>query len=373
MIIFMKNQQEKMIEYENLAKLNKPFFEEYKKKFLEILESGRYVLGENVKKFEEEFAEYLGCKYCIGVRSGLDALHLSLRALNLPKDSEIIVSSNTYIATILPIIEEKFKPILVEPDIKTYNINPNLIEEKITPKTKAIIITHLYGKPCDMDSILKICEKYNLKLIEDCAQAHGAEYKGKKVGIFGDFGCFSFYPTKNLGALGEAGAVTTNNSELAEKINFLRNYGSGKKYYFDYVGKNARLDEIQAGFLRIKLKHLDRINEHKRKLAKIYSEKLSDKFVKPLIQDGFYDVYHIYNIRNKKRDELKKYLEDNGIKTEIHYPISPHKQKAMKEFLTGNYPISDEIHHTTLSLPISFFHTEEDIKKVIDTLNNFKE
>jgi len=359
-----------MIEYENLRKVNEKFFEEFKIKFDEILRKGWFILGDEVECFEKEFAEYLGIKYCIGVASGLDALTLSLDALNIEKGSEVIVPSNTYIATILAIVRAGLKPVLVEPNIRTYNINPLLIEEKITSKTKAIIVVHLYGKSCDMDPILDIVKKYNLHLIEDCAQAHGAMYKGKKVGTFG-IGCFSFYPTKNLGALGDAGAVTTNEEDLAFKIRSIRNYGSSQKYQFDYVGYNSRLDEIQAAFLRIKLKFLDEINSHKRKLAKIYFENLTDDVIKPAINKDFFDVYHIFNIRHKDRDKLRNYLLEKGIKTEIHYPIPPHKQKALVCLVDGVYPISEEIHNTTLSLPISYSHTEEEIYKVCDVISSY--
>jgi dTDP-4-amino-4,6-dideoxygalactose transaminase len=363
----------KMIEYENLAKLNSSFFEDYKQIFSEILDSGWYVLGENVSKFEEEFAGYNGVSHCVGVASGLDAIRLSLKALDLPRGSEILVASNTYIATILPIIEFGYIPILVEPEINTYNISPNEMAKKITPKTSGIIITHLYGKPCDMDPILEIVKKNNLRLIEDCAQAHGAEYKGKKVGSFGDFGCFSFYPTKNLGGLGEGGAITTNNPKLAKTINWLRNYGSNKKYYNEIIGYNSRIDEVQTGFLRVKLKKLDEINAHKRKLAEIYDKGITNnKVIKPAIQVGFLDVFHIYNIRHPKRNELKEYLEKKGIGTAIHYPVPPHKQNATKGLIKGSFPISEEIHNTTLSLPISYFHTEEEILKVIDAINSFE-
>ncbi len=360
-----------MIEYENLRRANESFFEEYKLAFQKVIESGWYILGESVRKFEEEFASYIGTKYCIGVASGLDALILSLDALNLPEESEVIVPSNTYIATILSIIRCNHKPVLVEPDIKTYNIDPTRIEEKITDKTKAIIVVHLYGKCCDMDPIMEIVKKYNLYLIEDCAQAHGAMYKGKKAGTFG-IGCFSFYPTKNLGCLGDGGAITTNDEDLTKKLRALRNYGSEVKYYNDYVGYNSRLDEVQAAMLSVKLKQLDKINSHKRRLAKIYLENLSDKFIKPVVHPDFYDVYHIFNIRHKDRDKLREYLLENEIKTEIHYPCSPNNQRAMKGIIDGSYPISEEIHATTLSLPISFFHTEEEILKVCEVLNNFK-
>jgi dTDP-4-amino-4,6-dideoxygalactose transaminase len=358
------------IEFENLYKTNQKFFEEFKTKFNEVLESGWFILGEQVESFEAEFALYLGVKHCIGVGSGLDALILALDAMEFEPGSEIIVPSNTYIATIIAVIRANLKPVLVEPDIRTYNIDPFKIEEKITSKTRAIIPVHLYGKSCDMDPIMEIAQKYNLIIIEDCAQAHGAMYKGKKVGTFG-IGCFSFYPTKNLGALGDGGAIVTNNDELAEKIRALRNYGSSKKYYNDYIGYNSRLDELQAAFLRIKLKYLDDINDHKRKLAKIYFENLSDVFVKPVVHKDYFDVYHIFNIRHPERDKIREYLFQNGIKTEIHYPVPPHKQRAFQGVIEGEYPISEEIHNTTLSLPIAYFHTEEDILKVCEVLNKY--
>lgn len=359
-----------MIEYENLGRANSPFFKEYFKALKKAIKGGWYILGNEVSSFEKEFASYIGTSQCVGVASGLDALILAIDALELPKNSEIIVPSNTYIATIISIIRCGHIPILVEPDIRTYNIDPLKIEEKITSRTKAIIVVHLYGKACEMDPILHICNKYNLRLIEDCAQAHGAMYKNKKVGTFG-IGCFSFYPTKNLGALGDAGAITTNDEILANKLRALRNYGSFKKYYNEYVGYNSRLDELQASLLRIKLRDLDKINNHKRKLAKIYHENLSDKFIKPLVHPDFFDVYHIYNIRHPERDKLKDYLLKNGVRTEIHYPCPPHKQKAMESYLTGDYPISSEIHETTLSLPISYFHKEKDILTVCKILNKF--
>lgn len=359
-----------MIEYENLKKLNEKFFKEYKKEFDSVLKSGWYILGEKVKCFEREFAEYIGAKYCVGVASGLDALTITIYALDFPKGTEIIVPSNTYIATILAILRCGHKPILVEPDIYTYNIDPSKIEEKITSKTKALIVVHLYGKPCDMEPIVEITKKYNLSLIEDCAQAHGARYKGKKVGNFG-IGCFSFYPTKNLGALGDGGAIVLNDEILYKKILALRNYGFSKKYYADYIGFNSRLDEMQAAFLSIKLKYLDEINEHKRTLARLYLDNIDDRFIKPICNKDYYDVYHIFNIRCEERDRLREYLAKNGVLTEIHYPISPHRQKSMVGILKGRYPISEEIHNTTLSLPISFFHRPEDILKICQLINNF--
>lgn len=375
-ITSMKNT---LIEYENLAQVNAPFFQEYTEGFDSVLRSGWYILGESVKKFEKEFAGYNRSEHCIGVNSGLDAITLSIAAFgfsrrdgNPEKGSEIIVPSNTYIATILSILHNNMIPVLVEPSIDTYNIDPSKIEASITKKTKAIVVVHLYGRSCDMDPVVDICKKYNLKLIEDCAQSHGAKYKGKNTGTFGDFGAFSFYPTKNLGALGDAGAVTCNDNELAALIRKLRNYGSEKKYYNDLIGYNSRLDEVQAAFLSIKLKYLDKINDHKRMLASLYLKNLKSDFIKPITDPDHYDVYHIFSIRHPKRDALKEYLLKNGIKTEIHYPVSPNKQKAMKDLLGNkNYPISEEIHSTTLSLPVSYFHSEDAIHRVIDVMNKF--
>jgi len=361
-----------MIEYENLAKLNRPFFKAYLEKYLEVAESGWFILGKQVKSFEESFAAYCGSKYCVGMANGLDALVLALRAFDFPPGSEVIVPSNTYIATILSILNCNLKPVLVEPDISTYNIDPTLIESAITTKTVAIMVVHLYGKCCSMDSIVKTCNRYNLKLIEDCAQAHGAEYKGKKAGTFGDFGAFSFYPTKNLGALGDAGSLNTNSDELRKKAAMLRNYGSEKKYYNEVIGVNSRLDEMQAAFLNAKISALDQINNHKRKLASLYNQGLNSNFIKPVCNPDYVDVYHIYNVRHPKRDALKEYLLKNEIQTEIHYPVAPHRQVAMRGILdSANHPISEEIHSTTLSLPISFFHTEEDIDTIIKKMNQF--
>jgi dTDP-4-amino-4,6-dideoxygalactose transaminase len=361
-----------MIEFENLGKLNEPFFEDYKSAFDKILKSGWYILGNSVKAFEAEYASYCKSFYAIGVANGLDALTLSLKALDLEKNSEVIVPSNTYIATILSVLNNNLVPVVVEPDIETYNIDPTLIEAKITSATKAIIVVHLYGKVCQMDKIIEIASKYDLKIIEDCAQAHGAKFKDTLAGNFGDFGAHSFYPTKNLGALADAGMVTCNQELLRDKIFALRNYGSKIKYQNEYVGYNSRLDEIQAAFLSIKLKKLDEINTHKRNLAALYHEGLKEDFIKPQIHPDFFDVYHIYNIRHAKRDLIKQFLLEKGILTEIHYPIPPNKQRAMRGILDKEVtPISEEIHNTTLSLPISYYHTEGDVLKVIETINRF--
>jgi dTDP-4-amino-4,6-dideoxygalactose transaminase len=360
-----------MIEYENLREVNKPFFEEFKKSFENTLQSGWFILGKNVESFEKEFASYLAAGNCVGVASGLDALMLALKTYDFAPGDEVIVPSNTYIATILSIIQCGLKPVLVEPDINTYNIDSHFIEEKITSRTRALMIVHLYGKSCEMDPIVEICKKKELRLIEDCAQSHGAKYKGRMTGTFGDFGAFSFYPTKNLGALGDAGAVVTDDNEMAEKIRVLRNYGSKVKYYNEVPGFNSRLDEVQAAFLSVKLKMLDAINSHKRSLAGIYNERLKDTFIKPTTHPDYFDVYHIYNIRHPERDKLREYLLNNGIKTDVHYPVSPHKQKAMKDIFTGDYPVSEEIHNTTISLPVSYYHTHDQIHQVVDVLNSF--
>ncbi len=361
-----------MIDYENLEKLNAPFFKEYSTAFNEVMQSGWYILGKKVEEFEIKYADYCNVKHTIGVANGLDALYLSLKALKFEKGDEVIVPSNTYIATILSIVQNNLKPILVEPNIGTYNIDAVKIEEAITPKTKAIMVVHLYGKMCEMDKITDIAIKYNLKIIEDCAQSHGAKFKNKPSGSFGNYAAHSFYPTKNLGAMGDAGAVTTNDDYLAQEIKTLRNYGSKIKYYNEQVGVNSRLDELQAAFLLIKLNYINHINTYKQALAARYSQNLKSDFIKPVIDANYLDVFHIYCVRHPKRDELKKYLLDNGIKTEIHYPLAPVKQLAMKGIFDNQLtPIAEEIHQTTLSLPISYFHTNNDIDYVIEKMNKF--
>lgn len=360
-----------MVYYENLTNVNSEFFPEFEKAFKDFLDTGRYVLGENVTNFEKEFSSYVNTPFCVGVGSGLAALELAIQACKFPKGSEILVPSNTYIASILAVLNSGQTPVLVEPDIKTYNIDPGLIVSAITPKTRAVLVVHLYGKACNMGLIQKIAQDHNLKIIEDCAQSHGARYKDKMTGSFG-IGAFSFYPTKNLGALGEAGAVTTSDQEIDTTIRKLRNYGSLVQYQNELIGTNQRLDEIQAVLLRIKLKKLDAIANHKRILANIYLSGLSDKFIKPVVDPDYFDVYHIFNIRHPRRDELKKYLLDHEIQTAIHYPTPPHKQPALKDlFGQKSYPISEEIHSTTLSLPISFSHSREEIEHVVEVLNAF--
>lgn len=361
-----------MIEYENLGKANQSFFDEYRTAFNTVLEGGWYILGNAVKQFEQDFAAYCGTRYCSGLANGLDALILALKTFNFSPGDEVIVPSNTYIATILSIVQNQLKPVLVEPDIRTYNIDPDSIEAAITSRTKAIMVVHLYGKLCEMDKINAIAEKHHLKVIEDCAQAHGAAFKNVKAGNFGHFGAFSFYPTKNLGAIGDAGALTTNDEQLHVTINTLRNYGSKIKYQNELVGYNSRLDELQAALLSVKLKKIEAITAHKRALAAHYHQGLRADYIKPAVHPDYFDVYHIYNVRHPKRDALKEYLLRNGIKTDIHYPISPNKQTAMKGILDHfETPIADEIHQTTLSLPISYYHTEAEILQVIDVMNKF--
>lgn len=362
------------IAYENLNISNKEYESEFKIEFNTFLKNGIYVLGNQVKKFEDSFAEWVGTKYCVGLASGFDALYLSLLVLDLPKNAEIIVPSNTYIATILAVINAGFKPVLVEPDSNTFTIDTTLIEKKITKHTRAIMPVHLYGKACNMDSILKISKKYNLHILEDCAQSHGAIINGNKTGSFSTLGSFSFYPTKNLGALGDAGAIVTNNINLYNKLLAFRNYGSNQKYYNKYVGINSRLDELQAIFLNIKLKNIDSITSHKRLLASIYHDHLpnTELLKKPCKLINQEHVFHIYNIRTPVRDQLKDFLLKYNISTEIHYPIPPHLQEGFRKyFLNDKYPISEEIHSTTLSLPISKFHTPDQVLRVCKIISLF--
>lgn len=370
-----------MIPFLDLKKINKQYEKEIKEAVNRVIDSGWYILGEEVKSFEEEFANYCGTKHCIGVGNGLDALKLIIRGYKelgtFKEGDEIIVPANTYIATILAVSEENLKPVLVEPELNTYNINPDLIEEKITEKTKAIMVVHLYGQTCEMEKIWNIAKKYNLKIIEDSAQAHGAKYKDKKAGNLGDAGGFSFYPGKNLGALGDGGAVTTNDKNLAEVIKAVRNYGSHKKYENLYKGINSRLDEIQAAVLRVKLKHLEDETSMRRKIADWYIKNINNNLIK-LPLDKSIDVinyknhvWHLFVIRTENRDKLQKYLQENGIQTLIHYPVPPHKQKAYKELNYLSLPITEKIHREVLSLPISPVQTLEDTKYIVEVINRY--
>ena len=371
MTIFMSH-TDKIIPYENLNLLNKKFEAEFQLKFESFLKNGWYILGNEVKLFETAFASYCNSRFALGVANGLDGLELALQVFEFPPQSEIIVPSNTYIATILAIVNAGHIPVLVEPELDSYNINPDLIAEKITARTKAIMVVHLYGRVAKMDDLLLIANQHGLRVIEDCAQAHGAKFKDKQAGTFGDIGVFSFYPTKNLGALGDAGAVVTNDETIFNKLHALRNYGSEKKYFNKYVGRNSRLDELQAAFLNVKLAYLDAINKHKVNLANMYHQHLVNDVVKPLKHPDYYHIYHIYNIRTNKRNELKQYLLEQGIHTEIHYPRPPHLQEGYQIFFSGqHFPISAEIHETTLSLPISYANTADDVERVIAAVNHF--
>lgn len=362
-----------MIEYENLQRVNAELAPELTAAFQRVVDRGWYILGREVLAFEEEFARYVGAPHCIGVANGLDALILSLRALDLPRDSQVLVASNTYIATILAVVEAGLQPVLVEPDIETYNIDPCRIEAAVTPRTRAICVTHLYGKPCRMDAIMKIAQAHELHVIEDCAQSHGARQHGRATGTFGIAGCFSFYPTKNLGALGDAGAIVTHDAAFDDKVRHLRNYGSKQKYVNVYQGVNSRLDEIQAALLRVKLPHVDRVAEHKRRLAELYFQHLPAGIVLPKREADMVDVFHIFAVRHPRRDRLRAFLLEQGIKTEIHYPIAPHHQEAMRGVLQGQYPLSDEIHATELSLPISAATTESEVLAVCTAVTRFVE
>lgn len=360
------------IPYEDLQKVNAPFMAAFKEAASAVIEKGWYILGQEVEKFEQDFAAFNGAKYAVGVASGLDALRLALMALDLPPKSEVIVGANSYIATVLAVTQAGHIPVLVEPRLEDGNIDPNKIEAAITSKTRAILPVHFYGQPCDMKAIGHLVEKYHLALIEDCAQAHDATFHGQKVGTFGDVGAFSFYPTKNLGALGDAGAIITNSETLYHKIKSLRNYGEKQKYQNQYLGLNSRLDEIQAAFLNIKLQHLQTITKHKRHLANIYYQFLKPEcLVSPKV-DGALSVYHIFNIRHPKRDALRNYLLERGIGTAIHYPTPPYRQVAYEGQFSGEYPVSDEWHATTLSLPVSFGHSAEDIQYVAECINGFE-
>lgn len=342
--------------------------------FDRVFKRSWYIEGAEEEAFEKAFAVYCGTQYCIGVGNGLDALMLSLRALGIGDSDEVIVPSNTYIATALAVTYVGATPVFVEPDIRTFNINPELIEVAITEKTKAIMPVHLYGQACDMDPIMAIARKHGLKVIEDCAQAHGAIYKEQKVGAFGDAAGFSFYPGKNLGALGDAGAVITNDKELADRIRAFGNYGSDYKYHHIYKGYNSRLDELQAAFLAAKLPHLERMNVERRRIADRYLNEIKNPKVElPFVPDYAVPVWHIFGIRCGERDRLEKYLNENGIGTNKHYPIPMHLQDCYKDlgFKEGDFPIAEDISKTELSIPMYYGMTDEEIQYVIDKINEY--
>ena len=342
--------------------------------FERVFENSWYIEGKEDEKFERAFADFCDSKYCIGVGNGLDALMLALKALGIGLGDEVIVPSNTYIATALAVTYVGATPIFVEPDIKTFNIDPRKIEKEITKNTKAIMPVHLYGQPCDMDAILHVSQKYNLLVVEDCAQAHGALYKGKVIGSFGNAAGFSFYPGKNLGALGDAGAVVTSDSQLADKVRALGNYGSDYKYHHIYQGNNSRLDELQAAFLRVKLDQLDRMNDERRRIAEMYNRGITNSnIILPFVPEYATPVWHIYAVRCKARNQLEKYLNEHGIGTNKHYPIPMHLQECYKNlgYNRGDFPIAEEISETELSLPMYYGMADEEINYVIETINKW--
>ena len=350
------------------------FQDEYEKKAIEVLRSGWYVLGKEVEKFEQEFADYLGAKYCVGLASGLDALWLSFKILGIGVGDEVIVQGNAYIACVMGITINGATPVFVEPNIYN-NIDVDRIEEKITDKTKAILVVHLYGQASKMDEIMKLAKKYKLKVVEDCAQSHGAKYLDDVTGTIGDIGCFSFYPTKNLGGFGDGGAICTNDEELAKQFKIYRNYGSSKKYHNDVVGANSRLDELQAGLLRVRLSHLKELTEERKKICEYYTLNIKSKYIeKPMIQEGSTTVWHQYVIHTKYRDELEAYLLENGIHTMIHYPIPPHLSKASEylNFREGSLPITEKYAKEVLSLPLYNGMKQEEMEYVVRTINEFK-
>lgn len=363
-----------MIKFLDLQKITDSFQPEIGEAVNRVINSGWYLLGEEVKQFDSQYAEYCKVKHCIGVANGLDALRLILKAyieMGIIKEGdEIIVPANTYIASILAITDNRLVPVFVEPDINTYNIDSNKIEAAITPRTRAIMIVHLYGRNAMTTEIAEVVRRYNLKLIEDSAQAQGSIYNGQPAGSIGDASGHSFYPGKNLGAFGDAGAVTTNDDELARVVRTIANYGSNQKYKNEYQGLNSRLDEIQAAILSVKLKRLDVDNQRRREIAQRYGEEIKNpQIILPDTTCGELNVWHLFTVRTDAREELQKHLSENNIQTLIHYPIPPHQQKCYKDYNHLSFPITEQIHREILSLPISPVMTEEDVNCVIDTIN----
>lgn len=357
--------------------LDRQFFmyqDEYEKKALDVLRSGWYILGPEVEEFEKEFANYIGTKYSLGIDNGLNALVLAFRALGIKVGDEVLVQGNTFIASVMGITMNGATPIFVEPD-EFDNINVEQLELKITAKTKAICVVHLYGQTSNMEKIIEIAKKHNLYVVEDCAQSHGSLFNEKMTGTFGDIACFSFYPGKNLGCFGDGGAVTTNNEDLYIKMKTLRNYGSNKKYHNDEVGYNARLDELQAGLLRVKLSHLNELTEEREKIANRYLLEIKNPKIKlPKIRKGATSVWHLFVIKTEERDKLQKYLENNGIGTVIHYPIPPHLSKAYEYlgYKVGDFPITERYAETVLSLPLYNGMTDDEQSYVIEVINRYE-
>lgn len=358
-----------IINWENLSKLNEPYMELLHKDMDVLNNSGNYTMGKYVSLFEKKCCEYFHAKYAIACGNALDGLTLSLKALKLPKKSEVIVPSNTFYATVLAILRNDLTPVFCEPDIDTFNISPQKMEQMITDKTKAIMCVHLYGKPCDMNAIHSIAKKYNLKVIEDSAQAFGATYQNQKVGNLSDAGVFSFYPTKNLGGIGDAGMIITNHKEIYEFAKKARSYG-GDNYKYEVEGINSRMDEIQAMFLLHKLEDIENINDRKIKNANLYLNHIkNDKIILPKIEENEKHVFYIFAIRCKQRDGLQQYLKENGVTALVHYPIPLHKQPILNQ--SKSFEIAEEISNTELSLPCSASHTEKEIMQVIDLINHF--
>ncbi len=366
-----------MIPFLEFAKINAPYKQELIDAVSDVIGTGHYILGEKVAEFERQFAAYCGTKYAIGVGNGLDALTLILRAYKelgvMSEGDEVLVPSNTYIATILAVTENRLVPILVEPDINTYNIDPILLEAKITPKTRAILVVHLYGHVGYSEETQTIADKYGLKIIEDSAQAHGAICQGRKTGNLGHASGFSLYPSKPLGAVGgDAGIVTTNDDELATTIQAIRNYGSEKKYHNRYRGVNSRLDEIQAAMLLVKLKHLDETNAYRRNIARRYrKEIINPKLILPNAENEESHVWHLFVTRTRERHAFQKHLADSGVGSLIHYPVPPHKQLAYKQWNSESYPIAEEIHDTVLSIPLHNLLTNAEVSVIIGACNSF--
>lgn len=363
-----------MIMTNNLKRQFMIYQSEYEEKIIQILRSGWYILGNEVKMFEQEWAQYIGTNYCVGLASGLDALWISFRILGIKEGDEVIVSANSYIACVMGITINGAVPVFVEPD-QYDNIDAEKIEKAITKNTKAILAVHLYGQSCDMTRIMEIANQYNLKVIEDCAQSHGNHWKGKTVGTFGDIGCFSFYPSKGCGAFGDAGCIVTNNQELAEIFRVFRNYGSQKRYYNQMIGSNSRLDELQAGLLRIKLSHLDELNAERCRIADRYKKEITNPLINlPEVRPGADSSWHQFVIHTRERNELMEYMKENEIDTLIHYPIPPYLSEAYQYLgkKRGDYPIAERYADEVLSLPMYNGMTDREQSKVIECINNFK-
>ena len=360
------------IPFSTFDNMHKNIKAEIMAKFEEVYDKGMFIQGEENSLFETEFAEYCGTKYCVGCGTGLDAITLMLRAAEIGVGDEVIVPSNTFIATVLAVSYVGATPILVEPNKKTYNLDGTTIEAAITDKTKAIIAVHLYGQLAEMDEIMEIADKHKLMVFEDCAQAHGAMYKGKKAGTFGIAAAFSFYPGKNLGALGDAGAVVSDNNDLIKKVRALGNYGSDYKYHHIYKGTNSRLDELQASFLRIKLRHLDEYNEYRQMVANRYLTEISNKKIKmPYVHENGTHIWHIFSVMAENRDDFVQYLDGKGVHTVEHYPISIHNQIAYKDEIVGEYPVAEYISAHEVSLPMYYGMTSEEVQYVIDCINKY--